>query len=765
SLAVYSGRFVLQPAGRGGGGGEGVVPVREEFPDTAYWNPTFITDADGMGQVTVTLPDSLTTWFIETRGLTIDTRVGQADTEVITTKPLLVRPVTPRFLVNGDHVELAAIVHNNTDASLSATVTLDASGFTLDDPGQASQTVDVPANSRTRVSWWGTADDTEQADLVFAVSSNTGGRSLSDAAKPALGPLPIRAYVVPQTFLTAGMLTDAGQSQEVISLPRSFTPTGGRLDVEMSPSLAASLLNSLKALPTPSCSCNNEAVLSYFLPNLETYRALQASGRDDPELKARLDESLDDSISALIRNQNSDGGWGWIQGGVSDPYISTYVLFGLGRARSAGISLPDDTFVHAHEFLRGYALADSSLGTYQPWELDRLTFTFYALGQTSGLQEADYAILNTMYDKRDQLSPWAQALLGLSLEASAPSNPRTRDLISNLEANAVRTGSSSNWESDSGTWRNPGTPLYTTAVVAYVLAQRDPAAPVLIEAVRYLSSNRKANGLWGSTYEDAWVILALTEAMKGFGELQADFTFTATLNDMQLASGDISGTEIFTPVTASVPLEYLSPVSPNALVISRESGLGRLYYRASLLLNRPVEAAGPLNRGMDVSRAYFDGNCVEAATSGVITKEKNCPSLSTLQLAPNSRLTARLTLTLPNDSYYVMLEDYIPAGTETLDQTLKTSQQGEDGTSAQVAYDPDDPFARGWGWWYFANPQIHDDRITWTADYLPAGTYELTYTLIPTQAGEFRVLPAHAWQAFFPDVQGTSAGMIFEIKP
>jgi uncharacterized protein YfaS (alpha-2-macroglobulin family) len=125
----------------------------------------------------------------------------------------------------------------------------------------------------------------------------------------------------------------------------------------------------------------------------------------------------------------------------------------------------------------------------------------------------------------------------------------------------------------------------------------------------------------------------------------------------------------------------------------------------------------------------------------------------------------RLTLTLPNDSYYVMLEDYIPAGAEILDQALKTSQQSEDGTDIQVIFDPDDPFARGWGWWYFNEPQVRDDRITWTADYLTAGTYELTYTLIPVQAGEFRVLPAHAWQAFFPDVQGTSAGTIFEIKP
>ena len=306
SLAAYSGRYVVQPGGRGGGGGEGIVPVREEFPDTAFWNPSFITDSNGMGQVTITLPDSLTTWFIETRGLTLDTRVGQAATEVVTTKPLLIRPVTPRFLVAGDHVELAAIVHNNTGANLEATASLDATGFALDEPGEASQTVEVPANSRAQVTWWGTAvGDAEQADLVFAVSGNSGGRNLSDAAKPALGSLPVYAYVAPQTFVTAGMLIDGGERQEIISLPRTFSPTGGSLDVEMSPSLAASLLKSLEALPIPSCTCNNEAVLSYFLPNLETQRALQASGVEDPILKERLDKSLADGITALIRNQNS----------------------------------------------------------------------------------------------------------------------------------------------------------------------------------------------------------------------------------------------------------------------------------------------------------------------------------------------------------------------------------------------------------------------------------------------------------------------------
>jgi hypothetical protein len=101
---------------------------------------------------------------------------------------------------------------------------------------------------------------------------------------------------------------------------------------------------------------------------------------------------------------------------------------------------------------------------------------------------------------------------------------------------------------------------------------------------------------------------------------------------------------------------------------------------------------------------------------------------------------------------------------------LKTSQQGVEGTEAGVQvqleqFDDSNPFAEGWGWWLFHEPQIRDDGILFSADYLPAGTYVLTYTLVPLQAGEYRVLPAHAWESFFPEVQGTSAGAVFEIKP
>ncbi|HET9908238.1 MAG TPA: hypothetical protein VFQ23_16420, partial [Anaerolineales bacterium] len=315
--------------------------------------------------------------------------------------------------------------------------------------------------------------------------------------------------------------------------------------------------------------------------------------------------------------------------------------------------------------------------------------------------------------------------------------------------------------------RTKGSAIYTTSVVSFALAQLDAANQVLFNAVRYLAAHRNTNGLWNSGHDNAWAMIALNEAMVGFGDLNADFTFNATFNGGPLANGDVAGNQVLTPVKSLVPIDLLSATSPNLLTITRDDGLGRLYYNATLKVNRPVEDVQPLDAGMQIERVYCESATRQAARSPGSQTARGCTPLSTFQLDSDQPVTAQLTLTLPHDAYYVMVEDFIPAGTEILNRALKTSQQGIDSTEVQVEpqFEDKNPFSEGWGWWLFNSPQIRDDGILFTSDYLPAGTYILTYTLIPLQAGEFRVLPAHAWQSFFPEVQGTSAGAVVEIAP
>jgi uncharacterized protein YfaS (alpha-2-macroglobulin family) len=249
--------------------------------------------------------------------------------------------------------------------------------------------------------------------------------------------------------------------------------------------------------------------------------------------------------------------------------------------------------------------------------------------------------------------------------------------------------------------------------------------------------------------------MALNKVMTGTGELGGDFSYAATLNHNPLLEGQAGGADQLTPATAQTPIESLYPDYPNALRIRREAGQGRLYYNIGLLVSRPVDQVGPLAQGLSIERSYHPVG--EACT------KEDCPAISATQAG--ERITVRLTLSLPHDMHYLVVEDYIPAGSEILDFSLKTSQQGESGEPQElVLFDPRRPFAQGWGWWLFNGPRIFDDHISWTADYLPAGTYQLTYTLVTLQTGQFHALPARAWLYYFTDVQTNSSGALFEVK-
>jgi uncharacterized protein YfaS (alpha-2-macroglobulin family) len=744
SLAAYSYRQGFSPGGIGGGGGDGMLPsvVREEFPDTAYWNAAITTDAKGEARISLTLPDTLTTWRVQARGLTVGTQVGEATADVVATKQLLVRPAVPRFLVVGDRVQLSAVIHNNTEGSLEVDAALQSTGVELDEASRSPQRVTIPGGGRLKVAWWGTVLDEESANLVFSVVAG----DLQDAARPAAGALPILRYNSPQVFSTSGILEDASERLELVSLPLSYEPSAGQLNVEMSPSLGAAILYGLRALERFPYE-TNEGTISRFLPNLETYRALQSFGIELPDLQSRLERDLTQSLERLQARQNEDGGWSWMGKGDSDPYISTYILFGLSRAKQEGVAVSDTLIQNAINYVSsGLYIPDM---TTQPRQLDRLAFAHYALVKAG---VGDQAGVDVLYIMNDQLSPWAQAMLALSIDTLSPSDERVKVLLSNLQTSAIRSATGVHWESDAGDYYNLGSPIYTSAVVLYTLALRDPASTLIPEALRYLMDHRQASGCWSNSYDTAWSLMAATQVMIGTGELSGDFGFSAVLNGTLIANGQaVKGTEV-NSVSASVPVSSLYPRDPNGLYIRREPGPGRLYYSASLQVHRPVESVTPMNQGLSLSRAYYPYS--EDCLIG------ECEPLQDAQVG--DMVTARVTLTLPNDSYYLFLEDYLPAGAEILDTSLKTSQLGIE-LEPTPLYDDSAPFQNGWGWWYFQSPLIYDDHIAWSANYLPAGTYELIYTLVITHPGDYRVLPARAWEFYFPEVQGSGAGAVFKI--
>ena len=86
--------------------------IRTKFADTALWVGALTTDKDGTAEVSLDMPENLTTWRIKVWGMGHGTSVGQGQTDVVTRKDLIIRLEAPRFFVQTDEVVLSAIVHN-----------------------------------------------------------------------------------------------------------------------------------------------------------------------------------------------------------------------------------------------------------------------------------------------------------------------------------------------------------------------------------------------------------------------------------------------------------------------------------------------------------------------------------------------------------------------------------------------------------------------------------------------------------------------------
>ena len=747
----------------GGGGGEAADAalaravgddedgVRQDFPDTAFWQANLTTDANGQATVEIPLPDNLTTWRLSSKAVTAEeTLVGQSAVDIITTLPLLVRPVTPRFFTVGDVVELGAIVNNNTADALETAVTLQATGVTLSGP--ETQTITVPANGQMLVRWPVTVANVAGVDLTFRVE----GGDYSDATKPTFGDggdIPVYRYTADDVVATAGQLDEAGNRVEAILLPPGVDPAQGEVAITLSPSLAAALIDSIELHNELDYStlCAY-AVTDRMLPNvalLALAQQLPAAGVD-PGKVADSEAIVRASVGQLVNLVLPDGGWGWCSSAESDPWLTAYTLFGLTQARELGYTTQASVLENAANYLVAQLVTPSLQAT--AFEANRQAFFLYVLAQLDADIVPDLDRL--VEENRSLLDPYARALVALAYADLGVTDNRLETLLNDLNDSAVVSATGSHWEDASRDLRNLNSDVRGTAVVLQALAELDPENPLLPGAVRWLMSARTASAhgapLWATSHETAWTLFSLTEWMVASGELDANYEYSLEVNLQPVTDGRFTTSTVTNSRDISLPVGELLQEEANFFNFGRGAGDGRLYYTMHLESSIDMNFVSAIDRGITVERVYYDADCdPETETCQPIT-----------EIEAGERVRVVLTIIAANDLVYAMVEDPIPAGTEAIDPGLDINSPTKGGEVNRV----DEDYRFGyWGWWFFNQIQYQDEQVVFLANFLPAGTYQYSYFLQASIPGDYQVRPTFARQTFFPEVNGRSAGMVFTI--
>ena len=306
--------------------------VRKAFPDTAYWSPSVHTDASGHAHITLTFPDSLTTWRTTVHAITLDSKAGSAINRVLVRKNIIVRMGTPRFLRQGDEVTIPVIVHNYLDQAKQVQLSLDING--LDPVSGAPQSVTVPSKGEATALWRVKASRIGTARLLAKALTNEE----SDALELTF---PIEPIGVPRTLNTSGVIADNTAANTTIDFPANSDAAAHSLHLEIAPSIAGSLFSALGYLTSYPYGCT-EQTMSSFLPDLvvsETLKKLNLSGLVSPaDLQAKINAGLD----RLNDFRHDDGGWGWWKDDASRVFMTAYVVSGLAQAKSAGYAKAGD---------------------------------------------------------------------------------------------------------------------------------------------------------------------------------------------------------------------------------------------------------------------------------------------------------------------------------------------------------------------------------------------------------------------------------------
>ncbi len=255
--------------------------VRTNFADTAFWAAAITTAPDGTAEVEFPLPESLTTWKVKTWTMGPGTRVGQAESEIVTTKDLLVRLQAPRFFVEKDEVVLSANVHNKLKTKKAVQVVLEFDGSVLAADGRdAAQTVEIAAGSEHRVDW--RVKVAHEGQAVIRMKALTDEES--DAAQMTF-PAYVHGMLKMEAFAGA-IRPDQEKAQVVLRVPAERKPEQSRLEVRYSPTLAGALVDALPYLADYPYGCT-EQTLNRFLPTVITQKVLINLGLDLKAIRAK----------------------------------------------------------------------------------------------------------------------------------------------------------------------------------------------------------------------------------------------------------------------------------------------------------------------------------------------------------------------------------------------------------------------------------------------------------------------------------------------
>ena len=366
------------------------IQVRQNLNETAFFYPNLLTDKDGNITFEFTSPEALTQWKLMFLAHTKDARSATLEKEVVTQKEFSVTPNYPRFLREGDELNLQSKLSSLVDKKLNGVAQLQIlDAFTNEDISEKfgitqltavsgfnkEQSFLLAENGNSVVNWKVKVPN-NVSSIIIKVVAKAG--NFSDGEQKAIAILPNRMLVtdaVPifvkegqtKTFTLENLAKNTSKTaanfsntlelttnpiwEIMFALPSLKNDSNNSADVVFNKwfadVLAAEIFKANPKLKTVFEEYQSKGLLTSNLEKNQELKQLlleetpwvleSKNETEQMEKLARLFDantmrnSIQNDWSEVLKLQNPDGGFSWYQGYPSSYYNSLYILKNLGK--------------------------------------------------------------------------------------------------------------------------------------------------------------------------------------------------------------------------------------------------------------------------------------------------------------------------------------------------------------------------------------------------------------------------------------------------
>lgn len=717
--------------GRGGLGVSGAAAspsskgpeARRDFRTTA-WHARMVTDKDGQATASFTLPDNVTSYRIMAFAVDKDRSAGVGSTSFRVDLPLLILPALPRLLREGDRASAGVVLYSTTAPLGPARVTARVKGDSVVLRGEATKTVRLERGVSTEVRFAFAARRKGTSVLGFTVEKDgvTDGLEL---------PLEVQRPVLPEASSVSG--ETRGAVRHGLEPLSALRPDFGGLEVSLASTALAGVEDGMEQLLEYPYGCF-EQVASRLMPLLARAAlgdrfALKLPRKPGPLVRSGLQQ--------LYAMQRQDGGFGYWPGATrSDPWISAYGLVVLHRAarvaKITGEAVPKMVTDRALGYLERAARDNALVGRF--W-FTYVVFIHYALALHG--RDVTKAALE-LYRKRQHQPLFSRAILLATLALVKPTVEVTgaRERLANELGDSLKVDGTTAHAEEGLHWDYQ---LFmhsddrTSAMVLHALLLSKPDHPMLTRLVRWFLVGRK-QARFRNTQEAAWALLAMWDFAEIREKEVPDFEAGLWLGGKRIIKARFAG-RTTKPVLRSIPMSELMKVAGKAakdLTVARR-GTGTLYYVARLRYARRELPSKPRDHGFGVTRQVQ------------VLDKAGRPLARQRPPALNDTVLVTLRVTNNEARRYVVVEDPLPAGLQSIDTTLATAS-GQDARALG-----------GLETSRFDHRELRDDRALFFRDFAQAGTLVFRYLARVSTPGTFLAPPTRAEEMYNPEIFGHNA--------